>query len=185
MGFYDLKGVVETLLRRLGLEGAFEPGQHASFHPGRCAQVTVEGAVVGTMGELHPQVRANAGLPEQPVCVLEFDLDVLLAPWGAAHVMVRHSVHPPVYEDIALVVDEAVTAEQLERAIRSAGGRLLREVQLFDIYRGRPVAEGKKSMAYALTFQSDSKTLRDAEVAKQRQRIVRKLERELGAVLRG
>ncbi len=185
LGFYDLKGIVETLLSGLGLEGTFEPTQHPSFHPGRCAQVSIGDNVLGVMGELHPLVREAFGLPAQPVCALEFDLDKLLVGWGAARTMEPISVHPPVYEDIALVVDETVTAEQMERAIRSAGGRLLREVRLFDVYRGAPVAAGKKSMAYALTFQSDTKTLKDTEVAKQRQRIVRRLERELGAVLRG
>jgi phenylalanyl-tRNA synthetase beta chain len=184
-GFYDLKGVVEALLDGLGLTGTFEPKEHPSFHPGRCAQVTVGEAVVGVMGELHPQVRERMDLPEQPVNVLEFDLDELLAPWGSAHTMTPISVHPPVYEDIALLVDETVTAERMEHIIRAAGGRLLRDVRLFDVYRGAPVAEGKKSMAYALTFQSDSKTLQDAQVAKQRQRIVSRLEKELGAVLRG
>ena len=185
IGFYDLKGIVETLLSGLGLEGTFEPTQHPSFHPGRCAQVSIGDNVLGVMGELHPLVREAFGLPAQPVCALEFDLDKLLVGWGAARTMEPISVHPPVYEDIALVVDETVTAEQMERAIRSGGGRLLREVRLFDVYRGAPVAAGQKSMAYALTFQSDSKTLKDTEVAKQRQRIVRRLERELGAVLRG
>jgi len=185
MGFYDLKGIVETLLSGLGLEGTFEPTQHPSFHPGRCAQVSIGDDVLGVMGELHPLVREAFGLPAQPVCALEFDLDKLLVGWGAARTMVPISIHPPVYEDIALVVDETVTAEQMERAIRAGGGRLLREMRLFDVYRGAPVAAGKKSMAYALTFQSDTKTLKDTEVAKQRQRIVRRLERELGAVLRG
>ncbi|MBC8262997.1 MAG: phenylalanine--tRNA ligase subunit beta, partial [Anaerolineales bacterium] len=185
MGFYDLKGVVETLLSGLGLAGTFEPGQHTAFYPGRCAQVSVDDDVVGVLGELHPRVRASFGLPEQPVCALEFDLDKLLAGWGAEHTMMPISVHPPVYEDIALVVDETVTAEQMEQAIRAAGGRLLRDVRLFDLYRGAPVPAGQKSLAYALTFQSDSKTLQDAEVAKLRQRIVRRLEEELGAVLRG
>ena len=185
MGFYDLKGIVETLLSGLGLEGTFEPTQHPSFHPGRCAQVSIGDNVLGVMGELHPLVREAFGLPAQPVCALEFDLDKLLEGWGAARTMEPISIHPPVYEDIALVVDETVTAEQMERAIRAAGGRLLREVRLFDVYRGDPVAAGKKSMAYALTFQSDTKTLKNTEVAKQRQRIVRRLERELGAVLRG
>ncbi|HUW08853.1 MAG TPA: phenylalanine--tRNA ligase subunit beta, partial [Anaerolineae bacterium] len=185
MGFYDLKGVVQSLLGGLGLQGEFEPAQHPSFHPGRCARLSVDGQVIGVMGELHPLGRDAFDLPEQPVCALEFNLDQLLASWGAVHEMIPISAHPPVFEDIALVVDESVTAEQVERAIRSSGGRLLRDVQLFDIYRGPQVAEGKKSMAYALTFQSDSKTLQDTGVARQRQRIVQSLEKELGAVLRG
>ncbi|MDH7486924.1 MAG: phenylalanine--tRNA ligase subunit beta [Anaerolineae bacterium] len=185
MGFYDLKGVVEALLDGLGLEGRFERDEHPTFHPGRCARVSVGDEVIGLMGELHPRVREGFDLPPQPVCALEFDLDRLLAGWGAVRPMASLSIHPPVYEDIALVVDETVTAEQMTQAIRAAGGRLLREVKLFDVYRGAPVPAGKKSMAYALTFQSDTKTLQDAEVAGLRQRIVQRLEKELGAVLRG
>jgi phenylalanyl-tRNA synthetase beta chain len=184
MGFFELKGVVEVLVRGLGVTASLEPTEHPSFHPGRCAQLSVDGKSVGVMGELHPLVREKFDLPDQPVAALECDLDLLLAGWGAAHPVQAISPHPPVYEDIAIVVDEAVTAQQLDRAIRTAGGRLLRDVRLFDVYRGAPVPAGQKSMAYALTYQSDSKTLQDAEVAKQRQRIVQHLERELGAVLR-
>ena len=185
MDFFDLKGVVETLLGRLGLEGTFEQGGHPAFHPGRCAGVSVAGNVVGEMGELHPLVRKAFDLPDQPICVLEFDLDELLATWGAPRTMVSLSTHPPVYEDLALVVDEDTPAVRVRDLIAQTGGALVRSVVLFDVYRGEQVVAGKKSLAYRLTYQADDRTLTDREVAKLRGKIVRRLERELGATLRG
>jgi len=184
VGFYDLKGVVETLLAGLGLQGAFEPGEHPAFHPGRCAQVSVGDSVVGVMGELHPLVREPFDLPAQPVCALEFDLDRLLAAWGAPRKMAHTSAHPPVYEDLAVVVDEDVPAVHVRDLIAQTGMSLVRSVVLFDIYRGEQVGAGKKSLAYRLTYQADDRTLTDREVAKLRGKIVRRLERELGATLR-
>jgi phenylalanyl-tRNA synthetase beta chain len=185
MGFFDLKGIVEGLMVSLGLSAVYKPAQHPSFHPGRCAQVLIDDQAIGLMGELHPQVRDRIDLPDQPVCALELDLDLMLEARTGTMTVQPVSVHPPVYEDIALIVDEGMTAEQMEKVIRQAGGGLLREARLFDVYRGEQVGEGKKSMAYALTFQSGSKTLKDAEVARVRERIVRKLSRATGAVLRG
>ena len=184
IGFYDLKGVVETLLTRLGLEGTFEPGEHPAFHPGRCAQVSVGGDIIGAMGELHPLVREAFDLPEQPVCALEFDLDRLLAAWGAPRTMTPISANPPVYEDLAIVVDEEVPAVRVRDLIAQTGRPLVRSVVLFDVYRGEQVGAGRKSLAYRLTYQADDRTLTDREVAKLRGKIVRRLERELGAILR-
>ena len=200
--FYDLKGVVETLLAGLGLEGTFELGETGPFHPGRCAQVSVGEDVVGVMGELHPLVRESFDLPDQPVCALEFDMDKLLAAlraeplglslgtkpqdkaWEATREMTPISVHPPIYEDLAVVVDEHVPAVRVRDLIAQTGRVLVRSVVLFDLYRGEQVGVGKKSLAYRLTYQADDRTLTDQEVAKLRAKIVRRLERELGATLR-
>jgi phenylalanyl-tRNA synthetase beta chain len=185
MDFYDLKGVVEALLAGLGLSGVFEPGKHPAFHPGRCAQVSVGGRVVGVLGELHPQVREAFELPEsQPVCALEFNLDELLAAWGTPRTLAPISVHPPVYEDLAVVVDESVSELKVRALITQTGSHLLRSVTLFDVYRGEQVGVGKKSLAYRLVYQADDRTLTDKEVAKLREKIIRRLERDLGATLR-
>jgi phenylalanyl-tRNA synthetase beta chain len=185
MDFYDLKGVVEALLAGLGLAGVFEPGKHTAFHPGRCAQVSVGEDVVGVMGELHPLVREAFDLPAQPICALEFDLDGLLAAWGAPKTMISISVHPPVYEDLAVVVDEAVPAIRVRDLIVQTGKSLVRSAVLFDVYRGEQAGAGRKSLAYRLTYQADDRTLTDREVAKVRSKITRRLERELDAVPRG
>ena len=175
---------MEILLTGLGLKGTFEPGKHPAFHPGRCAQVSVGDDVVGVMGELHPLVREPFDLPAQPVCALEFDLDRLLAAWGAPRRMASISVHPPVYEDLAVVVDEGLPAVRVRDLIAQTGSSLVRSVVLFDVYRGEQVGAGKKSLAYRLTYQADDRTLTDREVAKLRGKIIRRLERELGATLR-
>ena len=184
LGFYDLKGVVETLLDGLGLEGAFEPGDHPAFPPGRCAQVSVGDGVVGVMGELHPLVREAFDLPEQPVCALEFDLEVLLAQVGKVRTMQPISRFPAIVQDVALVVDENLSAEEVRQAILASGGQLLQDARLFDLYRGEQIAPGKKSLAYSLTYQAEDRTLTDDEVAKVQERIVRRLAQELGAELR-
>ncbi len=185
MGFYELKGVVETLLARLGVEGTFVPHQHPAFHPGRCARLHIGEQTPGVMGELHPQVREAFGLPSQPVCALEFDLEELLAAGDRARKMKPISTHPPVYEDLAVVVDEALPAASVYRVIMQAGGALLRSAELFDVYRGEQIGAGRKSLAYRLTYQADDRTLTDQDASKLRARIVRTLERELGAALRG
>ena len=184
MDFFDLKGVVEALLSGLGLNGAFEPGERDAFHPGRCASVLVDGDEVGVMGELHPLVREAFGLPEQPVCALSCDLDGMLTHWGAPREMTPLSTHPPVYEDLALVVDMGISARRVRELILRAGGRLLRSVSLFDVYRGAQVGTGKKSLAYRLTYQAEDRTLTDEEVAAVRSSIIRKLEQDLGVTLR-
>jgi phenylalanyl-tRNA synthetase beta chain len=187
MDFYDLKGVVEALLTGLRLSGEFEPGAHPAFHPGRCAQVKVGDTIVGVMGELHPRVRSAFDLPEQqPVCALEFDLDrVLEACWGAPHRLKAISVHPPIYEDLAIVVDEGVPEVEVRALITQTGAPLVRSVGLFDVYRGEQIGVGKKSLAYRLVYQADDRTLTDKEVAKLRDKIVCRLEREIDASLRG
>ncbi len=185
LGFYDLKGVVEALFSGLGIEGTFEPEQHPAFWPGRCARVTVGEETIGVMGELHPRLRERFDLPTQPVCVLEFDLDALLAGRGAPRTMTPLSVHPPVYEDLAVVVDEEIAAVRVRDLVMEAGAPLVRSVLLFDVYRGEQIGMRKKSLAYRLTYQADDRTLTDQETARVRDKIVRRLERELGATLRG
>jgi phenylalanyl-tRNA synthetase beta chain len=184
LGFYDLKGVGETLLVGLGLEGTFEQGKHPAFHPGRCAQVSVGDAVVGVMGELHPAVREAFDLPAQPVCALEFDLEALLAQMGVARTMQPIPRFPSVSQDLALVVDEDLSAQEVQEAIAEAGGKLLRRVDLFDLYRGEQIPTGKKSLAYSLIYQAEDRTLTDDEVAQVQERIVEHLAKELGVELR-
>jgi phenylalanyl-tRNA synthetase beta chain len=184
MGFYDLKGVVETLLAGLGLEGMFKQSEHPAFHPGRCAQVSVGDAVVGVMGELHSLVRQIFDLPAQPVCALEFDLEALLAQVGKVRTMQPIPRFPSVSQDLAVVVDEDLSAQEVQEAIAEAGGRLLRRVELFDLYRGEQIPPGKKSLAYSLTYQAEDRTLTDEEVAQVQERIVRRLVEELRAEMR-
>jgi phenylalanyl-tRNA synthetase beta chain len=183
--FFDLKGVLEELTARLALSKvSWERGAHPAMHPGRTARLLVDGAEVGFVGELHPLTRAAFDLPDGPVAIAELDLDALLALWGAARPMTELSAQPAVYEDLALIVDEETPAAQVDEIIRQSGGKLLVDVRLFDVYRGQPIPAGKKSLAYALTFQAPDRTLTDQDTKKLRQKIVGRLGRELGATLR-
>ncbi|HSJ54710.1 MAG TPA: phenylalanine--tRNA ligase subunit beta [Anaerolineae bacterium] len=191
LDFFDLKGIVEALLERLHVEGAaFEPAEHPTFQPGRTARLVlpgpagVEAVEIGVLGELHPAVREAFDLPPWRVAAAELDLDALLARVPDTWRVEPISPYPAILQDLAVVVDEEVPAAAVEAAIVEAGGFLLRDVQLFDVYRGVPVPAGKKSLAYALTFQAPDKTLRDEIVARQVKGIVRKLEQELGAEMR-
>ncbi len=183
--FFDLKGVVEALLDGLHIEGAtVRQAQHPSYHPGRCAELVIDGRVVGIFGELHPTVAAAFDLGAAAVLAADLDLEALLPLISDLHAVHALPTMPPVLQDIALVVDEAKTHAEVEAVIRKAGGNLLKDVRLFDIYRGDPVPAGKKSLAFSLTYQTDDRTLTDKEVARVQEKIVRLSERELGATLR-
>jgi phenylalanyl-tRNA synthetase beta chain len=183
--FFDVKGLLETVLDRLEIDDAsWDYGADAAYHPGRSAVLKIGGEQVGQFGELHPRVADAFGLPAQPVCAAELDVDLLLHHWREYRQMAAISTHPPVYEDLAFVVQETVPAERARALIAETGKPLVREVTLFDLYRGDQVGPGRKSLAYALTYQADDRTLTDDEVAKVRGRIVKRLEKELDAQLR-
>ncbi len=185
MDFYDLKGVLEGLAADLHLAGVtFERGEHPSFHPGRTARLVAGGRPLGELGELHPRVRAAYDLPDQPVLAADLDLEALLGALPTVRAVSDVPRYPAVLEDLAVVVGDGVSAAQVEALINAAGGRSLREVKLFDLYRGEQVGPGQRSLAYRLTYQSDERTLTDKAVAKIRRKIVQRLERELGAELR-
>ena len=182
--FYDLKGRIELLLSGLRLTNISyaETESTPYLHPGKGAEVKVSGKAVGVFGEIHPLVKDKYELGDAPVLVAEFDLDSLRAV-NPTYGIVPVPEFPPVYEDIAVIVDESVLAERVESLIRQTGGRTVTNVKLFDVYRGDQIGPGKKSLAYSLTYQSD-KTLTDAEAAAIRTKIVKRLENEIGAKLR-
>ncbi|MCH8842927.1 MAG: phenylalanine--tRNA ligase subunit beta [SAR324 cluster bacterium] len=184
-GFYDIKGVAESLLAGLEISAArWERSDDPAHHPGRSARLMLGDRAAGHLGELHPRVTAAFDLPPQPVCVLELDLDLLLEHWREDRKMDPISPQPPVYEDVAFIVDAALPAERVAAMIAQTGRPLLKSVALFDHYRDEKLGQNKKSLAYALTYQADDRTLTDKEVAKVRNKIAKRLEKELGAVLR-
>ena len=184
MDFYDLKGVVETLLDGLHLDVRYEPGTHPSLHPGKTAHIFAGERRLGTLGELHPEVAAQYDLPETPVLAAKLNIDVLYEIVPAWYETTPVPVYPPIVEDLALVVADDVPAAQVEFLIRQTGGSTVTDVTLFDLYRGDQLGVGRKSLAYHLTYQAPDKTLTDKDVAKVRYRIVQRLEREVGAQLR-
>ena len=193
MDFYDLKGRLELLLSGLRLSNvsyaeadstAPSTELRASYlHPGKAAQVKINGQVVGVFGELHPLVKEGYVLGDSPVLVAEFDLDTLRRV-NPTYGVIPVPEFPPVYEDIAVIVKDSVAASTVEALIKQTGGKTVANVKLFDVYRGEQIGAGKKSLAYSLTYQAEDKTLTDAEAAAIRNKIVKRLEHELGAKLR-
>jgi phenylalanyl-tRNA synthetase beta chain len=188
MDFYDLKGILITLLDGLRIpEVRFETAEHPSFHPGKCAKVMSGERQIGIFGELHPQVRGQYDWPASfraPVLAADIDLDTLLTLIPALYQTDAVPTLPPVLEDLAIVVDESVPAEHVAELIRQTGGKVVTEVRLFDVYRNEKIGTGKKSLAYSMTYQAVNKTFSDKDVAGMRMRIIHRLEQELGAVLR-
>ncbi len=185
MDFFDLKGVVEALLEGLHLSGwKFEAVEHPSFHPGKCAEVRVGEDVLGVFGELHPLVKKNYAFGQDVVLVAEFDGEMLERFSNLVFTNRSISSYPAMVEDIALSVDETVSADELEALIRQAGGKLLVDVKLFDVYRGAKLGEGKKSLAYQLTYQAFDRTLTDKDALNIRNRIVKQAKNTFGAELR-
>ncbi|MCB9437427.1 MAG: phenylalanine--tRNA ligase subunit beta [Anaerolineales bacterium] len=187
--FYDLKGILETLLDGLHIPAratTYRATEHNSFHPGRVAMLKINDEPVGVFGQVHPLVCDAFGLGldlQKPVLAAELDLDRVLAYTSETFALQHIPLHPPVYRDVAVVVDEDRTAAEIADLIWQSGGELLREVRLFDVYRGQPIAEGQKSLAYALTFQTDIETLNDKAVNRIQKDIVNHLEAH-GAKLR-
>jgi phenylalanyl-tRNA synthetase beta chain len=185
MDFYDLKGVVETLLAELHLPDVrFTPSDHPSYHPGKSAWVHCGEVRLGVMGELHPLVSRRFDLGAAPAMAAELDLGQVISLMPSGYELTPVPVFPPVLEDIAVVVDESVTSEQVMEVIRQGGGKLLKQVRLFDIFRGGQLGSGKKSLAYSLVYQAPDRTLTEQDSNQVRGKIIRRLEQELGAKLR-
>jgi phenylalanyl-tRNA synthetase beta chain len=140
-------------------------------------------ASLGVFGELHPLVQENYNFVS-PVIAAEFDLEALLQAARPSFDVKPVSEFPPVLEDIAVVVDESLPADRVEALIRQTGGKTLAAVRLFDVFRSEQIGAGKKSLAYSLTYQSFEGTLTDKDAAQVRNKIVRRLEQEVGAKLR-
>ncbi len=185
MDFFDLKGIVEDYLAGLHIpETSFAATTIPMLYPGRAAVLRVGNESVGVLGELHPVLRERWELPAQAVLVGEFDLEKILAHMQDRFIVKPIARYPAIVQDIALIVDENVQAARVETLIRQTGGALLNDARLFDLYRGAPLPPEKKSLAYTLTFQALDHVLSDTDAAKIREKIVRRLERELGAELR-
>jgi phenylalanyl-tRNA synthetase beta chain len=186
LDFFDLKGVIENLTSALKIQGfTTEVGQHPTYRPGRTARILVGDSQLGWIGELHPQVEEKFNLDtEWPVLAADLDLELFLDYIPDNFKVEPISPFPAILEDIALIVDSSIPANDVTVAINEVGGFLLKGVELFDVYSGDPIPRGKKSLAYHLTFQAPDKTLTDKVVRKNRQRIIKELERQYGAVLR-
>jgi len=188
MDFFDLKGVIEALLSRLGIkEWHLEPAKSPTFHPGRVAQLIMGNDEAGILGEVNPKVRDAFDLsqyPQQPICLSELNLEVLLAHACLVGQVLPISRFPSLSEDLAIVVDEDIPAQRVQEVICRAGGKYLIRAELFDLYHGPQVPPGKKSLAYSLTYRALDRTLTPEDITRLRDRILRALERELQGKLR-
>jgi phenylalanyl-tRNA synthetase beta chain len=184
MDFYDMKGVIAGLLEELHLEFLVEPFEHPTFHPGKVARILVGDQQIGVFGELHPLVQERYDLSPNPVMAADINLDLLISLVPERYEMQPVPAFPPILEDLAMVVEEGIPAGKVAEVIRQAAGKILTDITLFDVYRSEQIGAGKKSLAYSLTYQASDKTLTDNNVAQIRQRIIRKLDQELGAKLR-
>jgi len=185
MDFFDLKGILECVFDGMHITGVeFAQATYPSFHPGKCARVMLNVNQIGIMGELHPQVREQYDLPDSPVIAAEFNLDAIINAVPRLFDVPSIPTQPPILEDIAIILNEDIPAAKVKNLIRQAGGSIVTNVRLFDVYRGKQIGTGKKSLAYSLTYQDPSRTLTDKDAAMLRNKIVRRLENELGARLR-
>ncbi len=183
--FYDLKGIVEQLLEATGIEKyTFQPEtEDPSFHPGRCATVWVKGKKLGVLGQVHPQAAANFKIgAEVYSAILDFPTLLEFATDDRHYQALPK--FPATGRDIALILDKAVNVGEIARVIEAHKGDILREYALFDVYEGEQVGEGKKSVAYSLTFRADDRTLTDGEVNQVMDKILAELKKTLHAELR-
>jgi phenylalanyl-tRNA synthetase beta chain len=191
--FYDLKGVVETLLAALKITCyRFTATRHPTFHAGRCALLELSRSSsdgekvfspVGVLGEVHPLVQKRYDLPYRAY-LGEIDLALLYEAVPERVSYQTISRHQELTRDLALVVKQNVAAQDVRAAIMHSGGELLRSVTLFDVYTGEPIPAGKKSLTYALVYQAQDRTLTDAEANTLQERIIRALGETFGATLR-
>ena len=183
--YLDLKGVVENIIEGLGIKNAkYErESENVSYHPGKTAKLVIGKNKAGVLGEVHLDVSENYGI-DAPCFVAELDLDVLYESADMDRKYKALPKFPAVTRDIALLVDDSLLVQEIEETIRKTGGNLVEKVELFDIYKGKQIPEGKKSIAYAIAYRDESKTLKDQDVNKVHDKILRSLEYKLGATLR-
>ena len=183
--FFKLKGEVEAIFTGLRMPKASYTAvnDNPSYHPGRCAKVTINGVEIGYMGQVHPLVAQNYDMDCEVYCA-ELNFTAMFALQLPEPTYTPLPKYPGVTRDLSLMCDEAVTVAQIEEVITASAGKLLRNVKLFDIYRGTGVPEGKKSMAFSLELRSDERTLTDADSEQAVSKVLAALAEKLGATLR-
>jgi phenylalanyl-tRNA synthetase beta chain len=183
--YYDLKGIVENVIDTVGITtAAFQrESSNETFHPGKTAAVYSKKDYIGILGEVHPDVNDNYGIDES-CYIAVLDLDVLVRLSATDKKYKALPKYPPVTRDMAILIDDSILVQQIEDVMRRQGSSMLENIALFDVYKGSQVPEGKKSVAYSLTYRLEHKTLTDVEVNKVHDKILRSLEHQLGAQLR-
>jgi phenylalanyl-tRNA synthetase beta chain len=181
--FYTLRDIVRTLLNGLGIKAEIAPGGESYHHPGRCAVLTVNGQRLAVLGEVHPDTMEAFDLPERAL-IAEIDLNLarsLAVPMGDVAPLPRY---PAVSRDLALVMPDSQPVGPVMTAMEKAAGVLLEECRMFDVYRGAQLGEGKKSVAFSLSFRAADHTLTEAEITAAMEKVLKACEKEFGAVIR-
>jgi phenylalanyl-tRNA synthetase beta chain len=181
LDFFDVKGNIESLLQLCGVAGEFSATTHAVLHPGQSAAITVDGVAIGLVGALHPSVIEALGL-SGPVYVFELQQSALLQ--GTLPQFKPLSRFPAVSRDLALLVPDSVAAAEILTVVRENAGAVLRDLSVFDVYRGRGVADQHYSLALSLTWQDPERTLLDAEIQAWVENILQSASSTCGAFLR-
>ena len=183
--FFSLKGELEAVLKGLRIKKASYSAvkDNPSYHPGRCAKVTIDGVDVGFMGQVHPLVCKNYGIDAEVYCA-EINFNQLFELRLPEPTYVPLPKYPSVWRDLAVVCDEAMTVAEVEDVMTAAAGKLLRSIRLFDIYRGTGIPEGKKSVAFSLELRADDRTLTDTDSEGVVTKVLNALKDKLGISLR-
>lgn len=183
--YLNLKGIVENLLEVLGVKKATfaRESENHSYHPGKTAKLLIGKEEIGVLGEVHPDVADNYEVEERAY-VAQINIDALYKFINIEKKYKALPKFPAVSRDIAILVEDSVLVAEIEDTIRKQGGNMVEAVKLFDVYKGMQIPEGKKSIAYALTYRLENKTLTDDEVNKVHDKILKALEFKLGAELR-
>ena len=183
--FFKLKGELEAVFAGLRMKKARYTAEknNPSYHPGRCASISIDGVEIGVMGQVHPLVAKNYGIDSEVYCA-ELSFTKMLGLRLPEPTFAPLPKYPAVSRDLALICDEALTVAQVEDVISASAGKLLRKIQLFDIYRGVGVPEGKKSMAFSLELRADDRTLTDSDSEKVVSNVLSALKEKLNTTLR-
>ena len=183
--FFKLKGEIEALFAGLRMKKASYTVEknNPSYHPGRCASISIDGEVIGVMGQVHPLVAKNYGIDSEVYCA-ELNFTKMLGLRLPDPTFTALPKYPAVSRDLALICSEDITVAQVEEVISASAGKLLRKIQLFDIYRGVGVPEGKKSMAFSLQLRADDRTLTDSDSEAVVNNVLAAVKDQLNATLR-
>ena len=183
--FFTLKGELEAILKGMRMPKASYTAvkDNPSFHPGRCAKVTIDGVDVGYMGQVHPLAAKNFGIEAEVYCA-ELNFNKLFEMMLPEPTYTPLPKYPTVTRDLSVLCDETMTVAEVQNVMTAAGGKLLRGIQLFDIYRGTGVPEGKKSVSFSLELRADDRTLTDADSEGVVTKVLEALSEKLGVSLR-
>ncbi|MBS61172.1 MAG: phenylalanine--tRNA ligase subunit beta [Anaerolineaceae bacterium] len=185
MDYFDLKGIIDQLIQTAHISNyTIDVASHPAFQAGAVARLTIDGSQAGLFGVLHPDIASKYDLREYPTLAADFDLMAFVDAMPDHYSSNPIPRFPAIIEDIALIVDDRINNAEVVASIVKSGGATLTKVQLFDLFRGEQIGANKKSLAYRLTYQSEVKTLTDKDAAKLRNKIVKTLQKELGAQLR-